>query len=470
MLFARTGKGIPSLFSFLLTLVSGLAAGLTAQSIAPVSWSDLPPAIQQRLERSGLDGPRFLAWTADLRARHSARMREGDEDHLVFYALQSTRITSAPPIEPAVSARMLVATLDSDTRARFLADPSTLAPRRIPRDAHSRLRAMVRAVEKRSDDARLGYFRTLLMPKEPSPRSLGAWRAAADRRVERGYARAMRFLAEQDVEARGERAAEGVAALYRTRGLSTDSSVEAGFLVREGLATLKAIEPGRRIARVAIVGPGYDLAPRTGYHDLTPPQSLQPFAVMDALVALGLSDLASLKVTCLDINPRVVAALTTATRLGALLMVASGVTSAPNVTPTEEFQRYVETLGAAVTVEPPMAGVPPYRRVPVAPRGVAALDPHLADIVLDRLPLDADLVVITNVLPYFDDRELALALANIHAMLASGGVLIHNEARPAVGEITAALGLPLVQARTAMIATVRDAPPVYDSVFIHRKR
>ena len=90
--------------------------------------------------------------------------------------------------------------------------------------------------------------------------------------------------------------------------------------------------------------------------------------------------------------------------------------------------------------------------------------------MLDRLTLDADLVVVTNVLPYFDDRELTLALTNIHAMLAPAGVLIHNEARPEVGEITSALGLPLTQARTAMLATASDAPPLYDSVFVHKKK
>ena len=49
-----------------------------------------------------------------------------------------------------------------------------------------------------------------------------------------------------------------VAGLYRSRGLSTDTAVEAGFLVATGLGILKALEPGwitkRQIeaARVAL--------------------------------------------------------------------------------------------------------------------------------------------------------------------------------------------------------------------------
>ena len=33
-------------------------------------------------------------------------------------------------------------------------------------------------------------------------------------------------------------------------------------------------------------------------------------------------------------------------------------------------------------------------------------------------------------------------MSNIAAMLAPGGVFLHNESRPALGGITAALGLP----------------------------
>ena len=47
-----------------------------------------------------------------------------------------------------------------------------------------------------------------------------------------------------------------------------------------------------------------------------------------------------------------------------------------------------------------------------------------------------DLVVATNILPYFDDGELMLAMTNIAAMLAPGGVFLHNEARPMMGGVT----------------------------------
>lgn len=435
--------------SLFLTLWIGAVAALGAQPIAPIAWSDLPPAIQQRLEQSGLDAAGFPAWTADVRARHAARVLEGDEDHLVYYALQSRRISRTPPIEPALSARTLVAALDADTRARFFADPGTLPPGRVPADARARLEALTRAVTVRSDDPRLGYFRALLQSD------------ASEARLTRAYARAMRFLAEQDRAGRAPDAAGAVAALYRHRGLSTDTSVEAGFLVREGLATLRALEPARRIRRVAIVGPGLDLAPRTGFADAIPPQSIQPFAVADALVSLGLSDLASLAIMCVDINPRVAAALSHAQPRA--LILAPSIRASDRLSPSEDYRQYLDTLGRAI-------GTREGQRIVLSAAAVSAVSARALDVVLDRTPLEADLVVITNVLPYIDDRELGPALANIAALLAPAGVLLHNEARPEVGAVADAIGLPLVQARTAVLATVRGAAPLYDSAFIHRKR
>ena len=69
-----------------------------------------------------------------------------------------------------------------------------------------------------------------------------------------------------------------------------------------------------------------------------------------------------------------------------------------------------------------------------------------------------------------DDRQLALATSNISAMLVPGGVFLHNEARPILGDLTTAVGLPFEQSRRTVIATITGAPPLGDSIFIHVKR
>jgi hypothetical protein len=78
-----------------------------------------------------------------------------------------------------------------------------------------------------------------------------------------------------------------------------------------------------------------------------------------------------------------------------------------------------------------------------------------------------DLIVITNVLVYFDTRELALALANLRAMLNPGGVLLHNELRAEVEPLARALDLPVAHARTIRIGGSGERP-LYDGVILHR--
>jgi hypothetical protein len=80
-----------------------------------------------------------------------------------------------------------------------------------------------------------------------------------------------------------------------------------------------------------------------------------------------------------------------------------------------------------------------------------------------------DLVVVTNVFPYFETGlELPLALANLAAMIRPGGYLIHNELSIATAPIFTVVGLPMIQARTMTIATTaRD--PLFDGVAVHRR-
>src|SRR5436190_21871740 len=131
----------------------------------------------------------------------------------------------------------------------------------------------------------------------------------------------MLFLQQKEFLARGR--PESIARLYRTRGLSTDTAVEAGYSVHVGLGVLKALDPSRRIRRVLIVGPGIDLAPRTGMLEVGPPESYQPWAVIDALIGLGLSSLDDLEVVGGDINPRVVEHLRSARQAPPVLQLVS---------------------------------------------------------------------------------------------------------------------------------------------------
>jgi hypothetical protein len=452
-------------------LILLLAAALPAAAGAGpvrVAWTDLPP-LHALLARRGVDQASFDGYVARLAETHRHRVREGDLEHLVYFLLQSTRITGRPPIEPTLSARALAGSLEPGTRDAWLKGEGGAVPA-LPPDVRARITALLRAVDRPGDDARLRYFRGLLETSYPDPARRSAGLAAE-------YQRVMRFLYLKEFVAQREAApAAAVAELYRARGLSTDTAVEAGYVVHLGLAVAKGLAPERRVRRVLIVGPGLDLAPRTAFDEAAAPQSYQPWAVIDAVQSLGLARLPELEVVAADINPRVIAHLREATARPPLLRLATSVQAGPSVTLSPDYVDYVDGFGRAigepVTGSRAPAGGRRAKTVPVSAAVARTLRAEPLDIVTERLAGERfDLIVATNILPYFDDTQLALAMANIAAMLAPGGLLVHNEARPILGEMADALGLPLAQARHAVIATVAGAKaPLYDSVFLHVRR
>jgi hypothetical protein len=462
--------------------------GASGPGVRPIGWQDVAP-VQHRLESQGVTAATFASYVERVRQTNARRVREGDLDHLIFYLLQSTHFTKLPPLEPALSAKTLVENRATDA----------------PPDVKARAAALLRALDSADPDARLTYFRELsnaAFPRLRAPRSGG--QAGSDEReaaLLREYLRVMRFLYEKEFVA--QRSAERTAAvadLYRTRGLSTDTAVEAGFLVHQGLGILRALGPDVRIRRVLIVGPGLDLAPRTGLLEAAAPESYQPWAVVDALLALGLSRIDDLAVVGADINPRVVGHLRRARGRARTLTFVSAIAETDGVSFSENYREYFTRLGSALQAaerseaesakrarerserKTPGGGAPGAlsnadrvaghlsKTISVDPRITRILDAERIDIVTERLTgAPFDLIVATNILPYFDEPQLALAMVNIAGMLAPGGTFLHNEGRPSLGDLTSALGLPLEQSRHAVIATVRGAPPLVDSVWLHRK-
>ena len=426
-----------------------LGGAIVVAAARPVTWADFPDAIHARLQRAGVDASSFPGLLERLTRTHAQRVRDGDLDHLVFYVLQSRHFTALPAIEPALSAKAFAST------------------GRTPDDAHARVAAFLKAVDSPDADRRLSYFRTLVQTEWPSRRDREPGLLGE-------YARAMRFLYEKEfVAQRGPDPAGAVASLYRSRGFSTDTAVEAGYVVYLGLGMLKASEPGRRVRRVLIVGPGLDLAPRTGFVDWAPPESYQPWAVIDALAGLGLAGLDDLDVVAADINPRVVEHLDRARSAPPVLHLISGLDLSTKLTLEPDYGEYFAQLGRSIGVTRQQAAENNGRLtklVEVQPPAARALSAERADIVTERLSVAPfDLVIATNIFPYLDDVELTMALANVAGMLSPGGVLLHNEPRPGLREIAEAAGLPLQQSRQAPIATVAGAPPLADTIWLHRR-
>ncbi len=450
--------------------------------IRQIAYSDIPNGLREWIEREGVGANNFSGHVAAINRSTAEREMRGEYDHLIFFLLQSRRFTRQTKIEPALSAYEFVNGLSAAERERYLAEASDYLPpeERMPEDARVRMNEFIRAVDQDSDDERMIYFKTLLKNATPESSSLA-------QRLYAEYARAMRFLYRKEFASRKfskERLAAYVASLYRDRGHSTDTQIEANFAVYTALAALKAGEKAQsaptRLNRVLIVGPGLDFAPRTDFIDLFGPQSYQPFAVADALLSLKLCDPARLRIDCVDINERVVAHLRRLRRRGEVsLSILSGVSENAGLVFSEDYKDYFRNLGRSVgregAIEVPVDLASRLKKsLFIGPEVTGKINADRLNIITERFENsdgstpNYDLVIATNVFPYFNPMELLFALTNISAMLAEGGYLIHNELQTVPSSFITPLGLPLRQARTVLIASSESAP-LFDGVAIHQK-
>ena len=234
------------------------------------------------LESRGLTAASFPAYVEGLSEAHATRVRLGDLDHLVFYLLQSTGFTTRPSIEPALSAKSLVEGLGESERESFLRTGEA-SLRQVPSAVRDRIGRLLVALGAPTRDPRLIYFGELINAAFPDRKAARRSRARAPSRDAVRLRKGIHRSAISQAGRRGRRSL--------SRGLSTDTAVEAGYVVSIGLGILKSLQPERSVQRVLIVGPGLDLAPRTALLEAGPPESYQPWAVMDALVSYNLARL-----------------------------------------------------------------------------------------------------------------------------------------------------------------------------------
>lgn len=447
-----------------------------------IAYADIPAGLYGWLEKEGVSLNNFSDRIAAINRSTAEREMRGEYDHLIFFLLQSRRGAGRTTIEPALSAYEFVNGLSEQERERYLAEtPDYLPPEeRMPKAARARMNEFIRAMDQDSDDERMIYFNALLKNTAPKSSSLAQHLYAE-------YARAMRFLYRKEFASQKfskERLAAYVASLYQDRGHSTDTQIESNFAVYTALAALKAGEkarsPSTQLNRVLIIGPGLDFAPRTDFIDLFGPQSYQPFAVADALLSLKLCDATRLQIDCVDINERVVAHLQSVRRRGeATLSILSGVNDGVGRALSEDYKDYFSNLGRSIgresAINVPLDLASRLKKsLRIGPEITGKINADRLNIITERFEPSSgqrpgyDLVVVTNVFPYFNPTELLFALTNISAMLAEGGYLIHNELQTVPSSFITPLGLPLRQARTVLIASSENAP-LFDGVAIHQK-
>lgn len=90
-----------------------LGGGLVERS---VRLDDVSPPLRAVIGRSALSPAEFQNLLARIEAATRQRLREGTDEHLIAFVLQSRSFTASPPVEPALSAREFVQQLSPEQR------------------------------------------------------------------------------------------------------------------------------------------------------------------------------------------------------------------------------------------------------------------------------------------------------------------------------------------------------------------
>jgi hypothetical protein len=373
-------------------------------------------------------------WVARRDAEIRARLVQGDEDSLINYLLFGTGFTRQPRLTLEVLARAGQNVNSSQANALLEGiklRAGDLIKGILTPNANERLLFARRLVELKGFDL-----------KSPAAQEqLNNYLMSNLARVLNEQASYVRIL--ESARLLGDPSQEFAARskLYTGRGLSSDTSLLPNFAIEKALEEVKAkgVFAPNSIQRVAIVGPGLDFTDKQDGYDFYPQQTIQPFAIIDTLLRLGLAKANTLQVTTLDLSPRINDHLTRSRQ-----RARSGQSYTVQLPYDEEarwqkelvayWNRFGNQIGAAVPPVSLPAGASglKVRAVRIAPAMVSLVTPQDLNIVLQRLNKPAaegfDLIIATNILVYYDVFEQSLALANVERILKPGGLLLSNNA------------------------------------------
>jgi hypothetical protein len=233
--------------------------------------------------------------------------------------------------------------------------------------------------------------------------------------------------------------------LFQDRGISLDTNLWPDFLIDQHLANMARqglLRPGC-VQRVAVVGPGLDFANKEMGNDFYPRQTIQPFAVLDSLLRLGLSNPSAVELYTLDISSEVnfhIARARKNAAAGRAYVVQLPWNAAARMTDEyrESFTEYWRQLGsslgepvAPIAVPAGAAAETQTRAVKIRPAIVLRITPLDTNIIVQRPALASpggfDLIVGTNIFVYFGKFEQALARLNMALMLNPGGFALSND-------------------------------------------
>jgi hypothetical protein len=459
--------------------LAGAAPGAGPTPVRFLSYADVQalPRVDSLDALAGVPAAgRPAAWDAWVRTRAAdiaARIQRGEEDSLAYLLMFGTGYTKAPRMTREFFDR-------AGTNPPAAGVPGPGAQPGLARAFETRLDDLLRALESPGSNERLSWAAATLArlgyrfgPPDGRARA-GEYLLRNLSRVIQESTRLSQAL--QAAERAGDRNSELAqrARLFADRGLAPDTSWTINSALAGALGALKdssTIAIGT-VRRVAIVGPGLDFADKAEGHDYYPLQSLQPFAVIDTLLASGLAPAAGPQVMTIDVSPRVNGYLRRLTGPSGRRPFDLQLVRDRLIRWTPDATQYWNAFGAAIgsgispIPPPPSAGELDTRAIRVTPKFLRSVMPIDADIVYQRVAVpDAercDLVIATNVLLYYGTFEQMLAVLNITAMLAPGGLLLTNTRLDDLPALS-------LQKVTETATAFSDRPGDGEYVFVYRK-
>jgi SAM-dependent methyltransferase len=372
-------------------------------------------------ELQNADPARWAAWSQKEDKAIRARLQQGDLDSMVNLLLLGTSFTKQP--------RIRVESITEASKSGVL---------------RARVDDLVSGLGNPAGNERLVFLSGVLQSRGIEPgANTGVFIYSNLQRV----LQERKALAERAAGANPPTSLLDRSSLFRDRGVSLDTGILPDFSIDRALSDLKTrgvLREGQ-VARVAVIGPGLDFIDKSeesGY-DYYPQQTVQPFALYDSLVRLGLAKNNAVSLAILDISARVLDHLRLARErarrnTGYVVQLPRDVSRPWPPQLIDYWRSLGNHVGAAITpIQPPriFQGLDT-RAVRIHPEVVLACEPIDLDIVLERRDLLAadrfDLIVGTNIFVYYDAFEQALALENAGAMLKTGGLLLTNDRLPEV--------------------------------------
>ena len=393
----------------------------TAKPVLEALASELPPQLREPNEG------KWKAWAQHEDNFVRARLEQGALDSMINLLLFGTSFTTQPRV----------------ITMRDFEDPVVQA----------RVTDLLEALRNPGNNERIIFLRNLLRSRGVDPNSSVGSEKTKNfvlenlRRVVQEQNTIRKQFDQAGSESNQEVGLSERSRVFRDRGISVDTTILSSFGIDGALRDIKerAVLPKGSITRVAVIGPGLDFTDKGFGYDFYPLQTLQPFAVYDSVVRLGLAEPGMIEVTAFDISQEVLEHLRRArdrAENGENYVVQLPRESWPWAPEAVQYWRsFGSEIGTPVApIQPPPAleGLET-RAVAIRPEVVLSCKPVDLNVVFEQFDRSAtrpfDLIIATNVFLYYDTFEQALALRNISSLLKPGGFFLTNDWLPHVHQI-----------------------------------